>query len=589
MTREEHFLAAIRENPDDDAVRLIFADWLEEQGDQDRAEFVRIQVERAALHEDDPRVQDLLDREQDLLAKHREVWLGGLDEIADDVVFQRGLPEKVQIKARDFEKHGERLFDGTAVREVYLTTLARRGASLAKCPWLEQVQGLELQGSGKELMAVLASPRLSNLRHLRIGCQVSGKDVAELAKAPCSQALRDPFLMFLEPEHWAAFLTWPSHSKWKSLETEESWISDTGAIALAKLDLPQLRRLKLTNTDIEAAGAVALAAAPWLSALRELELSHNYLGDGVASLLRSPYLGPLVSLDLSWTGISVAGVEALMTSAVLAGLETLRLHGQIPTEPLTAAIADASAPRLRVLSFDCATFNAEQIRRLGDTPAFPALEFLRLRGGRLNRRGIANLGRCKLASNLTRLDLGGNNIGDAGARALARSPHFNRLTWLELADNRLGPEGIEALVNSSHLAGLRRLDLRGNDIGVKGVRALAASPNMATLEELHLPWGLGDMAVRALAKSPHLGRLRRLSLLTQGIGSGGARALADSACLPSLRELDLSWGSITDEEADQIAASSWMSQLSALHLRNSRISAPALRRLRKRFGHRLHM
>ena len=46
MTNEANFLAAIRENPDDDAVRLIFADWLEDQGDTDRAEFIRQLRER---------------------------------------------------------------------------------------------------------------------------------------------------------------------------------------------------------------------------------------------------------------------------------------------------------------------------------------------------------------------------------------------------------------------------------------------------------------------------------------------------------------------------------------------------------------
>lgn len=40
-------LAAIRANPDQDAPRLIYADWLEEQGDGARAAFIRVQVELA--------------------------------------------------------------------------------------------------------------------------------------------------------------------------------------------------------------------------------------------------------------------------------------------------------------------------------------------------------------------------------------------------------------------------------------------------------------------------------------------------------------------------------------------------------------
>src|SRR5262245_19778622 len=39
------FLAAIHEAPNDDAPRLVFADWLDENGHPERAEFIRVQVE----------------------------------------------------------------------------------------------------------------------------------------------------------------------------------------------------------------------------------------------------------------------------------------------------------------------------------------------------------------------------------------------------------------------------------------------------------------------------------------------------------------------------------------------------------------
>ena len=52
MTEEEGFLRAIEENPEDDATRLVFADWLEERGDW-RAEFVRLDVRLRALTDAD--------------------------------------------------------------------------------------------------------------------------------------------------------------------------------------------------------------------------------------------------------------------------------------------------------------------------------------------------------------------------------------------------------------------------------------------------------------------------------------------------------------------------------------------------------
>lgn len=47
MSVEEIALAEIMASPEDDVPRLIFADWLEEHGDEARAEFIRVQVELA--------------------------------------------------------------------------------------------------------------------------------------------------------------------------------------------------------------------------------------------------------------------------------------------------------------------------------------------------------------------------------------------------------------------------------------------------------------------------------------------------------------------------------------------------------------
>lgn len=47
MTSRESFIRAICETPGDDSVRSIYADYLEEQGETARAEFIRVQVELA--------------------------------------------------------------------------------------------------------------------------------------------------------------------------------------------------------------------------------------------------------------------------------------------------------------------------------------------------------------------------------------------------------------------------------------------------------------------------------------------------------------------------------------------------------------
>jgi len=48
MTEREAFTEAIAANPQDDTLRLIFADWLQEHGEEDRAEYIRLACEMAA-------------------------------------------------------------------------------------------------------------------------------------------------------------------------------------------------------------------------------------------------------------------------------------------------------------------------------------------------------------------------------------------------------------------------------------------------------------------------------------------------------------------------------------------------------------
>ena len=62
-------LDAAKESPQDDGPRLVLADFLEDHGDPDRAEFIRLQVAR--------RPGDAA-REEALLSRHGGAWLGPL-------------------------------------------------------------------------------------------------------------------------------------------------------------------------------------------------------------------------------------------------------------------------------------------------------------------------------------------------------------------------------------------------------------------------------------------------------------------------------------------------------------------------------
>src|SRR5947209_17245936 len=72
------FLRAIDESPDDNLPRLIYADWLEEHGEPERAEFIRVQCELARLPRRDTRRTELERRERELLERHEDAWRADL-------------------------------------------------------------------------------------------------------------------------------------------------------------------------------------------------------------------------------------------------------------------------------------------------------------------------------------------------------------------------------------------------------------------------------------------------------------------------------------------------------------------------------
>src|SRR5262249_46941289 len=99
--------------PEDDAPRLIFADWIEENGEGNRAEFIRLQCRLATLPEDDPARPDLLDREWELLAVYRGRWGPGKDSPFAKHLYEsgflRGFFARARVPAAVLLEHGDEL------------------------------------------------------------------------------------------------------------------------------------------------------------------------------------------------------------------------------------------------------------------------------------------------------------------------------------------------------------------------------------------------------------------------------------------------------------------------------------------------
>src|SRR5689334_1607117 len=103
-TEDAALWRAVVAAPHDDAPRLVLADWLDENGRPDRAEFVRLQCRLARLDEDDPDRGPLERRERQLWLKHGAGWRAPLPARLRNFPFRRGFvhPEKQSFQAKRF-------------------------------------------------------------------------------------------------------------------------------------------------------------------------------------------------------------------------------------------------------------------------------------------------------------------------------------------------------------------------------------------------------------------------------------------------------------------------------------------------------
>jgi uncharacterized protein (TIGR02996 family) len=195
MKHEAAFLQALLDDPDDLGGRLVFADWLEEQGDP-RAEFLRVQAELAAWVPDLERRSELQRREQEWLRRHGpERLLGQLTGLCSHFVFEGGLARVTLPLARfatkRFAARGAGWLRGGWVRTLRLEGIGY--AVAAACPGLTAVAGFDLscQGLDDEAAAVLlSSPHLTGLRELDLsGNRLTGSGLRHVLRLPALSGL----------------------------------------------------------------------------------------------------------------------------------------------------------------------------------------------------------------------------------------------------------------------------------------------------------------------------------------------------------------------------------------------------------------
>jgi uncharacterized protein (TIGR02996 family) len=410
QTEAEAFLQRIRAFPEDDTPRLIFADWLDAQGNpagaewgEDRARFIRVQIALARLAADEGREGEtavdresrraLHEAERGLLKAHEEEWTAALRALtATGIQFHRGFAEEMNVDARDFVRLAHKIFDAAPVRHIHLLNVGGSLAAALACPYLSRLSALTVyaQHAGEPLArAVARSPHLAGLKALHLARNRFEDDAAEhLATSPIVAGLDE-------------------------LDLAENELGETAARALAaSAHLGALRRLELRDNRLGPGGAEALAGSERLTSLVRLGLAGNEVGVArLHSLTRAHDLLRVPVLDLSANNLTPAGLQVILARP--------------------PGAADLPPVRLRELS-------------LGQNPE-------------LGNDGARVLAGCPHLAGLRALRLTGCNIGDDGARALAESPYLRHLVTLDLANNPTGDPGFRPYLTASAFPDLRDL------------------------------------------------------------------------------------------------------------------------------------
>ncbi len=273
---EDALLNGIAADPAADLPRLVYADWLEEHGQDMRAEFIRVQCEIAKL-EVGPR--DAIDRnvhlwrrQQELLDGHMVELLEGasyhpMEGVQTQAVFRRGFVSSIDISATELRDQAKAL------------------SELRPVPNDVSVTAPQLFIESQHARSPAAHKLVTSLQFF--GAELGGVCVFDMN------------------------LEWP---RIRSLTFNTSPEIVPLLMPLLSYFVPQLALLNLASNHIFDTDVIELLNAGVLQRLSHISLIENDIGDQAAiemadRLGNSPHLK---ELDLRRNGITTVGQAALL-------------------------------------------------------------------------------------------------------------------------------------------------------------------------------------------------------------------------------------------------------------------------------------
>lgn len=542
----EGLLANVFENPDDDLARLVFADFVEEQGDIDRATMIRLQVERASKPAPGkkPRGRPPLPKAEAALA---EKLLAGVPESArPDFRWRRGFlvykPQYAEVFAPEtWPESARHLFrDGWVEAVILFEQWFDLTAGLVAL--YRQVGTLDFGsiGFGAETQTQAATELRpgepgSRIKHVVVPKHFRDQWQALLdaeADAPVRfdavphRAFADPPPRLFARQVAAGILRGVRH-----LEFEGRLTPEVARIVAASPDAAWVELLNIHGMTLDAETADILSRSPHLGVVQGLILHDidwtpdaaaawvgsrlasgvTYLalescgpfGDAELAAFRDRSWPRLEALELPADGPTWAGVRRLLAAGTMPRLERFSWEGPAgtPVDPLRLRLEQPAGPR--EMRFESVALHVTPAGRPGRhrlevavsdlAQAWP-VEARSLDWASVSEVGITNaaidpgwfalLAAC-FPDGLDALEIHADGwMKVAHAKALAAVLPTLRLRSLGLVRAGLGVRSVQALVSSPGAASLRRLDLSNNPLQDSAVAAIADSPHLGQLEEL---------------------------------------------------------------------------------------------------------
>ena len=448
-TTREDLITAIRESPEDDNLRLICADWFEEQGGEEniaRAEFIRLQIAHANLQPDDPRHAEMEASEMRMLKRHGPTWCGSHFAFKK-CRFRRGFIEYVHIHLNHFLHHRRQLMALEPVRDISLTGWWRAKDHLvervAQCAEWQYVDGLRIhhQGPHKDprsnVLTLLESPHLTELRKLRMTQVIFDKDARQrFERLPVLrhvEELRFPTLDILmaKPGNWFSD---------GGLEFAEQWSELTSLTLPAYLHIELLQQFtqmpfwkRLTEVNLQLPNDEA----------NSLPLLRDSLPDSVRRFSMSAPFSPSNYLE----------AESFFERLAQIPLQTLQLeYFPINESCLRRLLDDQSKCRLKELWLDGYDLKKNHLKILAESRGSQSLRSLNIAGAlRIASEDFHLLFSSERLSSLTHLDVSSTQLGLEGATSLAKAPGWTRLRSLGISSINVDSEGLLTLLNSPNL------------------------------------------------------------------------------------------------------------------------------------------